>query len=270
MSNKPAILILLFIVGIAAAVGADKNTRAAVRDGFILAGIDGKLVTQDSNETSQARPDRCFFKFDSDVTDGIGRLEAGTQLELLPSATLEKMLADANDRPDAGYKLWARVTKYKDENFIFPTYFLPTSQAEPTPQQEEPETAINKPNEALTVPKQILDKLKTRKIIPQEQLKGLELKHDSILVNRTGFIVKQPKPKARYDSFALDGLGRSIQQTSLQLLPCEALEQAQQRQSAEPETLRFKVAGIVTKYKGEYYLLLQRAKRVYSHENFGR
>jgi len=37
-----------------------------------------------------------------------------------------------------------------------------------------------------------------------------------------------------------------------------------------PEPVRFKIAGIKTAYKGEHYLLLQKATRVYSHENFDR
>jgi hypothetical protein len=48
------------------------------------------------------------------------------------------------------------------------------------------------------------------------------------------------------------------------------LELAEQRQSAVPEPVRFKIAGIVTKYKGKNYLLLQKVTRVYSHQNFDR
>lgn len=262
-------MIVLLVAGIAAAV-TDNGNKAVVRDGFILAGTDGKLLVQEGNDPSQAKPDTYFFKLDSEVSDGRSRLEADTQLQLLPSSSLEKMLADANNRPDAAYKLWGRVTKYKGSNFIFPTYFLPLIKTKPTPQKKEFETAINEPNEPLTVPKEILDKIKTRTIAPLERLKGLELTQDSILINRTGLITNQPKSKAKYGLFVLDGLGRRIQQTSLRLLPCEALEQAQQKQSDEPEQLRFKAAGIVTKYKGEYYLLLQRVTRVYSHGNFTR
>jgi hypothetical protein len=48
------------------------------------------------------------------------------------------------------------------------------------------------------------------------------------------------------------------------------LELAEQRQSAVPVPVRFKIAGIMTKYKGENYLLLQKATRIYSHQNFDR
>ena len=70
--------------------------------------------------------------------------------------------------------------------------------------------------------------------------------------------------------FVPDALGRNVQKLSLHLLPCEALELTELKIAAEPETLRFKIAGIMTKYKGDKYLLLERAKRTYSHGNFGR
>ena len=33
--------------------------------------------------------------------------------------------------------------------------------------------------------------------------------------------------------------------------------------------MRFNVAGILTRYKGQQYLLLQKATRIYSYGNFG-
>jgi hypothetical protein len=92
----------------------------------------------------------------------------------------------------------------------------------------------------------------------------LELKQDSILADRTGFI----RDSGGGLVFAFDALGRNIGTIQLQLLPCEILERAQRRQVVEADAVRFKVAGIVTEYKGQYYLLLQRAIRVYSYGNF--
>ncbi|GAH07812.1 unnamed protein product, partial [marine sediment metagenome] len=70
--------------------------------------------------------------------------------------------------------------------------------------------------------------------------------------------------------FIPDAFGRNVRPVSLRLLPCEVLELAEQRQSIVPEPVRFKIAGIITKYKGKNYLLLQKAIRVYSHQNFDR
>jgi len=270
MAKNLAISILatlcLGTVASEAAVGGSKKVRLLF-DGFVLSGVEGKL-SQDSNDV-------WFFEFDSDVSDGRNSVKAGTSLELLPSAALEKAAAEVKVRSEAGYRLWGKVTKYRDKNFIFSIYFLPVSKIE----QPKPSTSrklqrpvggltINEPNDVLTIPQEIIDKIQTRRVVRPEQLrKGLELEADSILVGRTGFIVDESKG---YSLFVLDALGRGVQEISLRLLPCQALEWAQYEQSAEPEPLRFKVAGVVTKYKGENFLLLQRATRVYSHGNFGR
>jgi hypothetical protein len=48
------------------------------------------------------------------------------------------------------------------------------------------------------------------------------------------------------------------------------LELTERLQSADLEPLRFKIAGVLTTYKDEKYLLLQKAIRTYSHGNFGK
>ncbi len=120
----------------------------------------------------------------------------------------------------------------------------------------------------MAIPEEIVSKLKSRRVLRHEQLKeGLQLKQDYVLVGRTVLLDKHADGKP---VVVLDALGRNIQQVSFRVLPCEALERAQYVQSLETEPVRFKIAGILTQYKGEYYLLLQRATRAYSHENFGR
>lgn len=268
MGKKPAILALAFFISLCSVVSvfaASKARERALQEGFILTGVDGKLLSGDSN-------DGWFFEFDSDVSDSKGRVHAGASLKLLPSAGLEKMVANAAERSNKSYRLWARVTKYRDENFIFPIYFLPISQAKlPKSQQsqsQEVKVTINEPNDELAMPERIVAKLKTRKIVRTEQLKkGLELKSDSILADRTGTLVEQADGGF---AFVLDALGWDVPEVSFPLLPCWALEYALQKQSAELEQLRFKISGILTNYKGRHYLLLQRARRVYSHQNFGR
>jgi hypothetical protein len=97
--------------------------------------------------------------------------------------------------------------------------------------------------------------------------KGYTLNADSVLADRTALLVRHDDGRL---VFILDALGRKVQQVSLRLLPCEALELTEARQSAAPEPVRFKIAGIKTEYKGQHYLLLQKATRVYSHQNFDR
>ena len=291
----------LILFSTASGFAAEKERQILLRDGFALRGVEGKLVRQDANETSQserksllAERDVWFFEFDSAVKGDRGSLKAGTKLRLLPSATLEQMIADANGRSVPNYRLRATVTRYKGRNFIFPTYFLPLSRArgpEGTIRPGGPDAAttgpaqesqkedglmIDDPNDELAVPKEIIEMLKARRAASQHQLErqkaGTErrktTKHNYILANRTGFI----RESGQKLDFVLDALGLNVQPAGggLRLLPCQALELAERRQSAEPDPLRFKIAGIVTTYKGKQYVLLQRATRTYSHGNFPR
>jgi hypothetical protein len=260
MRKKVAVLILAFLS--CAALCATARKTIPLRNGFALTGVDGKLSSSKG---------KWFFEFDEEVSDGLGRIGVGAVVELLPSTALEKIIADAQKRPEAYYRLWGNVTKYGDKNFIFPIYFLPVSAAEDRDKPGEkpkPRIAINEPNDELPIPEEIVKKLKNRKILRQEQLKeGLQLKQDYVLTDRTAFLDKRPDGEAEV---VFDALGRNIQQVSIRLLPCEILERAQYEQSIEPDPLRFKIAGIITQYKGEYYLLLQKATRAYSHGNFGR
>jgi hypothetical protein len=97
-----------------------------------------------------------------------------------------------------------------------------------------------------------------------------------MLVNRVGHIEAPdrgreaggPLPACGY--FTPYALGWSVSDTRYVLLPCAALEQAQQLQRSSMEPIRFNIAGLVTKFRGREYLLLQRAAPVYNYGNFGR
>jgi len=305
MCKIPAFLVLVFSVGIALGVSGFDTTitrePALLRDGFVLRGVDGKLSGPDSNGA-------WHFEITSDVNDYRAVVKAGTKLELLPSSALEKMIADAKMRGEVTYRLWnGRVTRYKGRNFIFATFFLPLSPArKPEPQQEqiepveapraaerEIEPIARDPNDVLTIPPDLLEKLRARREematsmqsvvdsnrvsaddpdLAAEEQKQPEPEHysrgaDSVFVDRTAFLLDQNDGRI---VFSLDALGRNVQQLSLHLLPCEVLELAEQKRSAELEPVRFKIAGILTKYEGQDYLLLQKATRTYSHGNFGR
>ncbi len=258
------ILTALLFSASAYAQVADVNQSKPLRDGFFISGMDGTLTKSDTQEW--------FFAFDSNVIEGKSAINSGDKLAVLPSSTLEKLAADANGHSSKSYRIWGTITQYNRKNFIFPVYFLPLSNTKPTDTEavkessQQAKPSINEPNDELTIPKRILDKLKSRPIIRTEQLKkGMELKEDAVLADRTGFIIKQADGQF---VFTLDALGQNIQQISFPLLPCLALELAVQEQSRELETIRFKVAGILTQYKGSNYLLLERAVHVYSYGNF--
>lgn len=295
MGKRLKLLILAFVIFVlsrTSGLGAEMTHQILLRDGFVLRGVDGTLIGPDSNDV-------WFFELSSDVNDYKAVVKAGTRLELLPSSALERMTADVKMRSAAAYRLWnGRVTKYKGRNFIFPNFFLPLSKLKKPDSElvthnkgdERPATkkelVVDEPNDVLTLPKEIIEKLKTKreKIVDSNRVqvdelrlktekaelldaKGYTQSADSIFVDRTALLVRQDDGRL---VFVPDALGRNVQRLSLRLLPCETLELTELEQSAEPEPLRFKIAGIMTKYKGDNYLLLQKATRTYSHGNFGR
>ena len=268
------IILLIGLLIATRAVAEEKpNKKPLLRDGFVLMGVDGKLA---------ARGDKWFFELEGDISDGKSVVWAGTKIEMLPSAGLEKMVADMKDNPGRSYRLYnALVTVYGGENYLFCDYFVPLAEARAAvgeksavagtgggePNEAATEVAINEPNDAVMIPQEIIDKLTTRRIIRPENIKqGLELKQDSILAERTGFI----KEKAQGGwVFEFDAVGRNTSRVSLELLPCQVLAGAQYRSAKAVGRARLKVSGIVTRYQGRYYLLLQTANRAYGHGNFG-
>ncbi len=265
MIKRIAIIAIVSLM-IPSVLAAQTEAKSLLRDGFVLSGVDGKLI---------ARGQKWFFEFERAVSDGANVIETGQKLEMLTSSGLEKMVVDLKERPEASYRLFnAVVTKYKGENFIFCDYFLPVTEVKPKVSKQKmggdekkTEVTINEPNDAVVIPQEIIDKLQGRRIIRPERMKGkFELKQDSILANRTGFIVR--KEDGRYE-FVFDGLGRNMPRVSLDLLTCKALERVERKQATDPERRLYRVSGVVTKYNDRYYLLLQQAIRSYGYGNFG-
>ncbi len=261
MNKKLILLVSVVVVILISPVAVAKKSKL-LREGFVVSGIEGQLLKADAN-------DKWFFKFDSEVRDDKGLVREGNSLKLLPSAGLEKMLAQSAAKSHKSFRLWAIIIKYQNENYLFPNYALGISEAATEPNDandKDVSLRINDANDIIKIPDDILAKFNTRKVLrPQQLKKGMKLKEDSILVDRTGFIRKQPDGNF---VFSLDAVGRNMQRFSINLLPCEILERAQSKQADELENLRFKVAGIITSYKGQLYMLLQRARRVYSYQNF--
>jgi len=307
MDKRLTILTLVFFVVVVPAMSgfaAEIPREILLWDGFVLTGVNGKLIpavlpgkgekASDSNAPIGREPKLdwseggWFFELGTDVNDLRVKAPAGTMLELLSSSTLEKLIADVNECSENTYRLFGWATKYKGTNFIFPNYFLPVSKisrkqpsteekpkegSQSTLEKEAEQPAVGEPNDLLTMPKEIMERLSAGRVVrPQTtrrtpKTKETVLEQDSILADRSAFLVKNKDGRLM---FVLDALGRNVRPVSLRLLPCEALELAELAQSVIPEPVRFKIAGIVTKYKGEKYLLLQKATRIYSHGNFAR
>lgn len=306
MVKKLGLLLLtFFVIIILSEPGrAEKPPREGLlRDGFALSGVEGRINGRIG--------EGWFFELDSDVIDDKVIAKKGTSLQLLPSSTLQRALDDMKIRHADNYCLWGRVTKYKGENFIFPIYFLPLSKIEqpksetpqePNTQEQKPlekmasekddsEPNINEPNDILSIPQEVIEKLKTRRLeltklqdtepiahpvnienqdqswVSAQTKESQIPQQDTVLADRTAFLDRQDDGQF---VFTLDSLGRTAPKTSLQLLPCETLELTEKRQSAELEQPTFKIAGIITKYKGQNYLLLQKATQVYNFGNFAR
>jgi hypothetical protein len=256
---------------------AEPAARPLIPDGTVLQAVDGTLTRSDSN-------DLWFFQFSRDVNDVGGALPAGSQLEVLPSSILHDMIADANDRLLPRYRLSALVTRYRGTNYLFPSYYLPLSKLkdanEPQPLKGVQEGAELVPDAglesggALEIPEEVLDQMRTRRQARGPQRKETDetvaaetgrRARTHVLVDRVGFI----EFIQGYPVFVPDGFGWNVSETRYELLPCNALEQAERRLAAFPQPIRFNVAGLVTEYQGKKYLLLQRAIRVYNYGNFG-
>jgi hypothetical protein len=258
------IMALMAAVPTANAIGGS-GASGLLRDDYVISGADGRLVEGEGG--------KWLFEFESGVSDGAGEVKAGQMLELLKSGTLDKMAADAKERSEARYRLWGKVTKFEGKNYVFAAYFVGLRKidgpaAEPGKTTDEgARQTVNAPNDVLDIPDEIVAKLQTSEVLPTvESPAGLQLKQDTIFANRAGRMLER---EGKY-LFEPDGLGRGVENFTIELLPCQALEDATVQMRGEPDPLRFSVAGIFTRYKDQQYLLLQKATRVYSYGNFGR
>jgi hypothetical protein len=257
-----------------------------IREGFVLEGVEGRISRAEGSE------DKWLFSADVDISDGRGVIKAGQKMELLPSGTLEQITAQVEEEGGAGVRLWASVTRYSnryrlsvgefedvslrkeffDKNFLFVWYFIPMSsireeQSESEDAEEaEQEKATDEEVEDSILPADVMAMLKPKRMVNLAKLKKLDIKGDVMLADRTGFVVGSEGDKV----FVIDGLGRNVEDISFRLLGCEVLERTEANLAGSPYRQRYRVAGRVTKYKGEFYMLLQRAVRTYNHGNFAR
>lgn len=289
--NKKIIIPFLCILSCTTSIHARNLKPALLRDGLLLHGVAGKLTGPDGNDT-------WFFEISSSISDKGYTIEAGSKLQLLPSSSLERMIENTKTHSSATYQLWnAKVTKYKGRNYLFASIFIPVyppiinqnssknsavgTVSEKT-EIQNPDSA--EPNDMLFLPPEVRVKLNaaqeeisksgqrttegeviTIDTVQQEIEKIKRLNTDTVLLDNTA--VFSLRDKSRFE-LVLDSIGQNINKTSFHLLPCEVLEQTQTKQAASSESMRFKISGIVTKYKGKDYLLLYKAVQIYSFGNF--
>jgi len=282
MNRKPTFLsgaVLGLLLCAAAQAAQPQNTAARpLAEGTMLGNVDGTIGRTDSN-------DLWYFEMETDINEPALKIPAGTRFPLLPSATLENLIVDANDRRDPFYRLTAQVTQYRDANFLFPSYFLPLSKIRDA---KEPPARVStvKPSEPnappagktgdseMTIPDDIARRLRDRRPpralqrpTPEGAPVGTKPRRPAsrVLVDAVGFIeIRQGQPV-----FVLDACGRNLSGVAYQLLPNQVLQRTEREVATWSEPTRLMVAGLETEYRGEKYLLLQRVIRVYSHGNFG-
>lgn len=245
------IAILLFLNCVSFAEENPFRKTFPVSDGFMLDGIDGKITSQN---------DQWYFTAFEPMTDGKGVMTSPAAI--LPSSMLEK-LTNAATQEKSTFRIWGKLTKYQGRNYVYLSYFLPVAEVnEPNTVIEEKDT-----NEVEIIPEEALALLKPKRVISLTELKKpLGVLADGILSDRTGFL-EQTKDGCY---FGFDAMGRNIDLMQFPLLQCEELENMETQQKASALPLRFKIAAIVTRYKGRNYLLLHRVTRLYSHGNFVR
>ncbi len=254
-----SILVVIVVTAVSFVCRASQSSRELLPDGFVINDADGKVTGPDSQGIYK-------FVFNTDISDGKIIIRAGTPIELLETAALMKMLDNYRPGENYGFLLSARVTAYGGKNYLFPVYFIPYKNIGEDEKSKTQQSLlqVNDPNNPLRIPETVLEKLTSGKeILPVQVRPGLELKEDFILADRTGYIEKQNNGRF---AFVFDALGRNLDKSKIILIPCQALEKIQSEFKDEP--VRLKVSGIITKYKGNLFLLLQKTSRVYSNGNF--
>jgi hypothetical protein len=258
-----------------APLDAEDTARVALlREGFVLESEEGYV---------QRKGLKWYFRPDENITDKRALVKAGTAIELLESGMLDKLselgrklersakakrgkAAGKYDKSvKIGVRLWGRVTRYKGKNYLYCVYFIAAQEEEDEQASEENGDGKDDSTKATLIPEDIMKKLKPKREVNLARMRAtLDKKGDVIMANRSGFVKLNGKEKV----FQVDGFGRNVSDMRFNLLECSKLQEIESNLAATPFRQRYKVSGIVTKYGNDYYLLLQRAVRTYSHGNF--
>ncbi len=262
---------ILALTLVAATRAVEQPEQLLLPEGTMLKSVDGIIQPTDSSGVWR-------FKVTEDINDVAPKVPAGSTFPLLPSATLETLIIDANDRDLPRYRLTGQITQYQGANFLWVNYYVPLSKLkegiEAPPDANAVTTELEATAEDLEVPEAIAERLRNQRAAraplrpaaqraPTENARKKPVTH--VLVDAVGFIKQRPG----YSVFVPNALGRNVAREEYGLLPCRALERAEQRVAAWPEPVRLQIAGVVTEYRGKKYLLLQRVIRDYNYGNFG-
>ncbi len=260
MKKITAVMLALIITAIAANCSADAlpGKKTILREGFVISGEDG-TVYANSNRT------KWLFKPFNTLSDGRAVTDENSSIGILNSSTLEKLAENYKDKA-AAYRLWGKLTKYNNKNYLYLTYFLPITKIQSPETKNKDKTATEVEQ---IVPKNVMAMLRPKRKVNFEILKhsaNAIVEADKVVLNRTGFLKKIDD---KY-YFNFDAMGRNINPQSFEVLKSNLLKIMQNKQNESAEPLRYKIAAVLTSFNGKYYLLIQRATIAHSYGNFAR
>ncbi len=254
-------LVIITMAAVAVTACAAPSRSRPVEEGYLVAGVEGQ-ITKDPNE-NQWR----FFPA-VQITDGRGLLPPEKGITLLPCSVLEQVMRLAGDEPSIQVRLWAVITEYRAENFLYSLYFLPMkSQPEEVPpkpaEPKQPAGDQTKPKESV-LPTEILQMIQKAPIPDLKRLdEAVVTTSDRNLIHRTGLMESMNGDVV----YKPDAFGQNVGRGTYHLLPCRMLEHIE-RSRKTPGRQRYVVSGVVTACEGKDYLLLRRAVRTFTHGNF--
>ena len=255
-------VLLIAVTGLAAVAVAAPQRGRLVGEGYLVAGVEGRIV-KDPNENRWA-----FYPVAA-ITDGKATFLAGKGISLLPCSVLEQMAQLAGDEHAIEVRLWAMVTGYRAENYLYSLYFLPmkapVAPAPPKPvEPETPKAAASTPKESV-LPSEILQMIEKNPIPDLKRLDELVVvTSDRNLIHRMGMVQRIEGELM----FKPDAFGQKVGEGVYRLLPSGAIEEIYRNQIKSPGRQRYVVSGVVTSFQGKNYFLLRRATRTFTNGNF--
>ena len=246
---------------------AGRIPRKLVEEGVAVNGIDGKLRTDEQSG-------KWLFEPYSEIKGRYTSINKGTEIPVLPSSMLENMTDALGDQQYGEFRVWGRIMRSLRNNTLYPIYAVGlkdlTADANDVDSKQESEVpAAYDPNAAVVMPEDVRQSLQPRRVVSNVQLtEALQDDEDAVIVDRSGLIGPAPEDPNTY-IFRLDGFGWNYEGPRFELLDNEQLRNIISDVNFDVLSPgRIEVSGVITKYQGKKYMLLQRAVKVYSHGNF--
>jgi hypothetical protein len=256
--NATKHLVIGWVLIMAAGAWA-KPAPLLLNDGYLLTGTEGRVLEQETGTWQ--------FELTQGTQVGPQKLVAGRRFPLLPCAALEAMIKVLDQRTEPVFTLRARVTRYRHQNYLYVTYFVPVGGQ--VKQEDAVSTLPPVPKEgqrdAVGIPQEVLEKLQEhRELEPPQAGERLVGSADTLILDRRARISMHGAVARLH----LVSLGRNPETATYQVLPGRTLEQVERIQAVHADPVYFRIVGIETRFQGKSYLLLQRAVRLYGFGNF--